>query len=104
MAEEKPKAVTCPNCQGPAIRSGNEIACEGCDAIFTITKKDGAKVKKVGQIQDHEDRLKKIEGKLFAEEPEPQDQPGGENDDQDQDDEPDQDGDQEVVDEDILPR
>lgn len=81
MTEEKQKAVTCPNCQGPAIRTGNEITCEACDATYTITKKDGAKVKKLGQIRDHEERLKKIESTIFAEEPEAQEQRGGEDDD-----------------------
>lgn len=82
MPEEKPKAVQCPNCQGPAIRTGNEITCETCDATFMITKKDGAKVKKLGPIQDHEERLKKIEATIFTEEPEPQEQKGGEDDDE----------------------
>lgn len=103
MAEEKPKAVTCPNCQGPAIRAGNEITCEACDATYTITKKDGAKVRKLGPIQDHEERLKKIEASIFAEKPETPEQQGGEDD----DDEPvpgNGDESQEILDGDILPR
>ena len=98
MPEEKPKAVYCPNCQGPATRTGNEITCETCDAIFTITKKDGAKIKKLGSIEDHEERLKKIESQIFVEKPEPQKQQD------DDDDEPEPGNDQEVVDGDILPR
>jgi len=99
MAEEKPKAVHCPNCQGPATRTGNEITCDACDAIFAITKKNGAKVKKLGPFQDHEERLKKIESRIFPEEPEPQVQQGGED-----DDEPKPEPEQEIVDGDILPR
>jgi len=83
MVEEKQQARFCPNCLGPAIRTGNEVACEACDAIFVITKKNGAKVKKLGPIQDHEDRLKKIEAKIFIDEPEPEPEPqGGEDDDE----------------------
>ena len=103
MPEEKPKAVYCPNCQGPATRTGNEITCETCDATFTITKKDGAKVKKLGPIQDHEDRLKKIEAKIFVDEPEPQEQPAGGDDEPDPEN-PGTDQDPENTDEDILPR
>lgn len=101
MAEEKPKGVSCPNCQGPAIRTGNEIACEACDAIFVITKMNGAKVRKLGPIQDHEDRLKKIEAKIFIDEPEldPQEQQGGED-----DNEPEPENDSEDQEGDILPR
>ena len=94
MPEAKGKVVNCPNCQGPAIWSGNEITCAQCDAIFTITKKNGAKVKKLGPIQDLDERVKKIEAKIFIEEPEVQQV--------DEDDEPEPD--QEIVDGDILPR
>lgn len=59
MAEQK--AVICPNCQKPAIQVGNEITCENCDATFVITKKHEAKVKEFGQIQDHENRIRKLE-------------------------------------------
>jgi uncharacterized Zn finger protein (UPF0148 family) len=68
MSEESSKAVNCPNCQGPAIRTGNEITCETCDATFVITKKQGAKVKTLGIDQ----RLKNLEDAVFVEEtPEP---------------------------------
>jgi len=59
--EDQPKATTCPNCQQPAIRAGNEITCEKCDAVFTVTIKQEAKVKKLGPIEDHEQRIKKLE-------------------------------------------
>ena len=70
MAEEPTKKVQyCPNCLGPAIREGNEITCEKCDAIFIITKKEGARIKQLGSIEDHEQRLKKLES-LIPGEPE----------------------------------
>jgi len=67
MPEEKPKATSCPNCLKPAIRVGNEVTCEHCDAIFVITKKQGAKVKDFGQLRDHEERLKKLEALTASE-------------------------------------
>lgn len=104
--EEKSNAAYCPNCQKPATRDGNEITCDRCDAIFTITKKDGAKVKKLGPLQDHEERISKIEASVFAEEPEPEptEPQGGEDDDEPDSENDDTDQDQEVVDGDILPR
>lgn len=82
MPDEKSKAAFCPNCQQPAIRIGNEVTCGICDAIFVITKKNGAKVKKLGPIEDHEQRLKTLESKILPEEPEPAEQQGGEDDDE----------------------
>ena len=66
MTEEQPKATatSCPNCQGPAIRTGNEIHCEKCDATFVITKKQEAIVKEFGSMQDHENRITAIEKTL----------------------------------------
>lgn len=71
MAEEQPKATTCPNCQKPALRSGNEITCESCDAVFVITKKQEVKVKEFGQLKDHEQRIQKLEGSASSNEPQP---------------------------------
>lgn len=65
MANEKSKAVTCPNCAGPAIRSGDEIACEQCNAIYEIKKKPAGEEKKVKSL-GIEDRLTKIESRLFG--------------------------------------
>ena len=62
MPEEKTEIAFCPNCRQTAIRTGNEIACEKCDAVFVITEKQGAKVKKLGPIEDHEQRIKRLEG------------------------------------------
>lgn len=61
MPEEKPTATVCPSCQNPAIRTGNEIACEKCDAIFIVTKKQGAKVKQLGPIEDLDRRVSALE-------------------------------------------
>lgn len=54
-------ATICPNCQKPALRTGDEITCENCDAVFTITKKQEAKVKEFGLIQNHEERITQLE-------------------------------------------
>lgn len=75
MSEEKPQAIVCPNCQQLAIRTGNEIACENCDAIFTITKKQGAKVKQLGPIEDHEKRISALEHQDDQPDDSPEDTP-----------------------------
>lgn len=67
--EEKPKATQCPSCQQPAIRSGNEVTCEKCDATFIVTRKQGAKLKQVGAIEDLQQRVESIEARLPGEEP-----------------------------------
>lgn len=68
-----PTIQPCPNCQRDAIRVGNKITCEACDAIFEIKKTGAAQVKKVGPYADLLERVKKIEGKVFGEpEPEPE--------------------------------
>lgn len=73
MNEQEAKASFCPSCQGLAMKTGNEIACESCDAVFIITKKDGARVKEMGPIADHEERITALEGKApKAEEQEPE--------------------------------
>ncbi len=59
MAKES-KITFCPNCQQPAVRQGNEITCESCDATYTITKKDGAKVKQMGRIEQLEHDVTKL--------------------------------------------
>ena len=78
MTEEQPKATICPNCQKPAMRSGNEITCENCDAIFTITKKQEAKLKQVGAIEDLQGRVEKLESLIPDNEPTPVEQVGDE--------------------------
>lgn len=71
MAESEPKAQNCPNCQQPAIRIGDEITCEPCDAIFVITKKQGARVKQIGI----DERIGRLEDEVFKEKPEPEPEP-----------------------------
>jgi len=61
MSEEKPKACVCPSCQQPALQTGNEIACEHCDAVFVVTKKQGAKLKQLGPIDDLRQRVERLE-------------------------------------------
>ncbi|MFZ2146961.1 MAG: hypothetical protein WAV28_07055 [Sedimentisphaerales bacterium] len=77
------KNPLCPNCHSPATRSGNEITCESCDAVFTITKKEGAKVKQLGPIEDLQKRVKRLEslipGDEPGDEPEPEPEPDKDN-------------------------
>jgi hypothetical protein len=68
----------CPNCQQPAKMIGNEILCEKCDAVFEVTEKQGAKVRKIGTLEDHESRLAALEGKTTR----PQETDNGEDDEQ----------------------
>jgi len=77
MSDEK-KIIDCPNCGGKAVKDGNKIICDSCDATFTITRTGAAKVADVGRFQTIEDRLDKIESVLPGQEPEPpqQNQPG----------------------------
>jgi len=72
---DQPKATTCPNCQQPAIRVGNNITCESCDAVFVVTKKQGAKVKELGPIEDHEQRIQALEGKQEPQKPKQEQEP-----------------------------
>ena len=66
--------IVCPNCGLSAQKEGNKVTCENCDAIYTITKTGSARVKKLGPIEDHENRIAKIEAALFPPaDPEPTD-------------------------------
>ncbi len=56
-----PTSKFCPNCGQPAIAEGRKITCEPCDAVYIITK-DGATVKSLGRIEDHEQRIQTLEG------------------------------------------
>jgi len=70
MAVENPTAIHCPSCLAPAIRTGNEITCEACDAVFVFSKKQGPTLKEQGPIEDHERRIQALEGQMpGAEEP-----------------------------------
>lgn len=66
MAKE-PTRTICPNCLGPAVMEGSEITCEMCDATFTVKRTGGAKVKKLGRLEELEDRVGKLEGLLPGE-------------------------------------
>jgi len=68
---EDPKKVSCPNCTGIAIKEGNVIICETCDATFKITKTGGARVKEIGRLDDVEKRLDRLDALLPGEEPNP---------------------------------
>lgn len=61
MAKVRP--TTCPYCGSPAIfDSGKEvIICEPCDVEYKIMPQGGAKVKKMGVLDDHEDRISALE-------------------------------------------
>ena len=61
--------IVCPNCQGEAVKEGNKIICETCDATFTFTKTGGAKLKAIGRLDDIEQRLDRVESLLPGEEP-----------------------------------
>ncbi|MBA7518485.1 hypothetical protein ES705_10555 [subsurface metagenome] len=86
MPEENPETTFCPNCRQPAVRTGNEIACENCDAVFVITKKEGPKIKQLGPLKDLTKRVELLEA---AQPTQPVD-PGPE-DDQDENDDEDED-------------
>lgn len=58
---DKARATSCPNCLNPAMRLGNEVTCEKCDAVFVITKKQGAKVKELGPIDEIKQRVTRLE-------------------------------------------
>ena len=63
MAEES-KKTSCPSCLGQAIKEGNKIICETCDATFTFTKTGGAKVKEIGRLNSLEERMDRFESLL----------------------------------------
>lgn len=69
VEQEKPKGTLCPNCQQPAVKVGNEITCENCDAIFEITRKQGPKLKQLGPIEDLRDRVENLEALVNPEKP-----------------------------------
>ena len=68
MAETK---ISCPCCSGIAIKDGNKVICENCDATFEITKVGGAKLKEIGRLDSIEERLDRVESLLPGQEPDP---------------------------------
>lgn len=78
----------CPCCGQPAVKDGNKITCENCDAVFEVKKTGSATVKKLGPIDFINQRLDKIESELFAEsddQPKPDDQNKDDDGDQEED-------------------
>lgn len=72
---EEPKQTNCPNCLGQAIKEGNKIICETCDATFTFNKTGGAKVKEIGRLDNIEKRLDQHDNLLQGLLPEPEPEP-----------------------------
>lgn len=68
----KVRPTQCPYCQSPAIFDENNatIICEPCGAEYVITKSGGAKVKKMGVMDDHENRIAALEQSRTAPTPE----------------------------------
>jgi hypothetical protein len=85
--KNKSKIVFCPNCQEAAIRTGNEIVCEHCDAVFEITRKQGPKLKKLGPLEDLAKRVEKLESFMPAESAKPEPDKNGSDADESDDDE-----------------
>jgi len=76
MSEEPTSTKTvCPNCQGEAIKEGNKVICEKCDATFTITRTGGARLKEIGRMDDIEQRLDRLDELFPVEEPQQDDKP-----------------------------
>lgn len=77
MAKENPEqeVIYCPNCMKPAIKIGNEITCDHCDATFRVTKIKENELKEI-RISD---RLTALEKAVFPssadEETEDEEQP-----------------------------
>lgn len=61
MSDVRP--TNCPYCSEPAIFDERKsvILCEHCDVEYKVTKQGGAKVKKTGIFDDHENRLQALE-------------------------------------------
>jgi len=77
MAKET--TMYCPNCGRAAVREGNNITCEACDAVFAF-KHTGPVVKQVGRLEAFEGRLAIVEAALLGE-PEPEPEPNNADDD-----------------------
>lgn len=69
---EEPKKIVCPNCGARAIKEGNKIVCEDCDATYSFKKTGGAKVLDIGRLESIEERLNRVES-LLPGDPDPAD-------------------------------
>jgi len=90
MPDNEKQAAFCPNCQQPAIKQGDQIICEKCDATFKITKTGAAKVEQLGRIEKIENDIAEIKSQLPGQEPEPgpsDDEPAATSDESDEKDE-----------------
>ena len=58
----------CPNCNGPAMREGDEITCAACDATFIVKQKE-IKVKQIGPMEDLQQRVGRLEAWLSGKQP-----------------------------------
>lgn len=65
-----PEKAICPNCQQEAIKDGDEIVCEHCDATFKVTRTGGARVRQIGRLNSLEERVARLEMSLPTDEPE----------------------------------
>lgn len=85
----KVRPTNCPYCQSPAIFDEEKqiIICEKCDAEYKVTKEGGAKVKKIGVLDDLQNRVSALEAaagrSTAAAEPEPEDQDQDDKEDED---------------------
>lgn len=70
---EEPKKIVCPNCGARAIKEGNKIVCEDCDATYSFKKTGGAKVLDIGRLESVEKRLDRVESLLPGQDPDPAD-------------------------------
>lgn len=68
---EKTKKIVCPNCGARAIKDGNKIVCESCDATYSFKKTGGAKVLDIGRLDSIESRLSHVESLLPGQDPDP---------------------------------
>lgn len=61
--EQNEETAYCPSCKQIAVKVGNEITCDNCDASFRITKHthklQQARISE--RLQDHEQRLAALE-------------------------------------------
>lgn len=76
----KVRPTNCPYCQSPAVFDEDKqiIICEKCDAEYKVTKEGGAKVKKIGVLDDLQNRVSALEaaaGRSMAADTEPDTHP-----------------------------
>lgn len=65
------KKISCPNCSGIAVKDGDVIICESCDATFKVTIVGGARLKEIGRLDAIEERLDRLDSLWPGDEPDP---------------------------------